>query len=166
VRDSGVNDHGFSAEVAGNANRVFGIVGTVYTYWTHRSFAPQVSPQTDPFLAVDANTFFYGAGPRVFYRNASPVTPFATFLAGGVVRTHGQSTITRGTTVGGLNVETGSHGLAMIMGGGLDFAVTLAVSVRVKPEYGRPFEDGKRNNEFLFSIGFVWHVQREVGRRP
>ena len=64
-RDSGVNDHGFSAELAGNVTHVFAIVGNVYTYWTSRSFAAQG-------IDVDANTFFYGVGPRVFSRNASP----------------------------------------------------------------------------------------------
>ena len=154
VRNSRVNDHGFSAEVSGNMSRVFAIVGAVCTYWTNRSFPAQG-------VEVDANTFFYGVGPRVFYRNASPVTPFATFLAGRVVRTTGHSTITRGTQVG-RSVETSSDGFAMITGGGLDFKVTPALSIRVKPEYGRSFEDGKGNNAFLFSIGFVLHG---VGKR-
>jgi hypothetical protein len=154
-RDSRVNDHGFSAEVAGNVSRVLAIVGAGYAYWTNRSFVAQG-------VDVDANTFFYGVGPRVFSRNASSVTPFATFVASGVVRTRGKSTITRGTQVSH-NVETGSNGFAMIMGGGLDFKVTPAVSIRVKPEYARSFESVKGNNAFLFSIGFVSHNPR---RRP
>jgi hypothetical protein len=91
----GLNLHGGSVSLAGNANRWLGVVGDYGLYHT----------QPSGFGGINFHSFM--AGPRFSYRSSSRVTPFAQVLVGGF---HGLSTTGFAWSVGGgLDVKVSEH---------------------------------------------------------
>ena len=129
---------GASGSVAVNANNWLGVAGDFGVYHSHGG------------LGLGASTFTFG--PRVSYRKAHWVTPFAEALFGGVYFS---------STVGGVPNSTGTH-FIFGLGAGVDIALTRrgAFALRPEGEYFGWHGNGSTINNARLGIGIVYRIRR------
>jgi len=146
---------GWYADVAGNLNRVFGVVGEVGG--NYKSFN-QSSTEfgTDVRLAVDVNVHTFLGGVRVNARQVPAFTPYVQALFG-LARAAGN--VKGQVTVGGRTIESidqseSDSDFAFDAGGGVNINLTDGFAVRVGASYLRiGGSDG--GNAFRFGVGGV-----------
>jgi opacity protein-like surface antigen len=146
---------GWYADVAGNLNRVFGVVGEVGG--NYKSFDQSLTEfGTDVRLDVDVNVHTFLGGIRVNARQVPAFTPYVQALFGlaraaGTVK--GQVTFA-GRTIESIDQSESDSDFAFDAGGGVNFNVTDAFAVRVGASYLRiGGSDG--GNAFRFGVGGV-----------
>lgn len=125
--------NGWDASVTGNLNRWLGVTADFSGYY--RSSDMGASQRTHNFLF----------GPRLTYRKASKITPFAQVLFG----------------IARQRVETSSgritdNGFAMTTGGGLDYNLNQHLAVRlVQADYLLTRIGGSQQNSSRLAFGVV-----------
>ncbi len=133
---SGQNCHGVGGNVAGNLNDWFGVVGDFGGCRV-----------TGLPSGVSSHAYTYLFGPRVSYRNTSPLTPFAQLLFGGERATRSVSGVGSGS----------NNAFAMSLGGGADYSVNEHIAIRViQVEYLYTHFGGARQNNARIEAGIVF----------
>jgi opacity protein-like surface antigen len=133
---SGANCHGVGGSVAGNLNDWFGVVGDFG--------GCRVSGLPS---GVSSHAYTYLFGPRVSYRNTSPLTPYAQVLFGGERAT---------ASVSGVG-SSSNNAFAMSLGGGADYSVNEHIAIRViQVEYLYTHFGGARQNNARIEAGIVF----------
>jgi len=147
---------GWYADVAGNLNRVFGVVGEVAG--NYKSFTENET-QFGATVRVDAdiNVHTFLGGVRVSARQVPAFTPYAQALFGlarAAGHIKGQATIA-GRTIDVIDEDESDSDVAFDAGGGVNFNVSDALAVRVGASYLRVGgSDG--GNAFRFGVGVVY----------
>lgn len=150
--------YGFETSGTGYFNENIGIEGNFDGHFKHKTFS------TGTFdLDTRLSTFNFMAGPHVRLAGSeSKVTPFLHALAGG---NHSRVS-TDASTVIGTNINDNATDFALKLGGGLDFAMSQRLGLRLAADYNPVFErdnnttlsTGNNNNtrhDAVFSIGIV-----------
>jgi opacity protein-like surface antigen len=150
---------GFETSGTGYFNKSFGIEGNFDGHFKHKTF----STGTLDFR-TNLSTFNFMAGPHVRFGNTeSKVTPFVHALAGG---NHSRIT-TDASSVIGTNLNDSATDFALKLGGGVDFAMSQRIGLRLAADYNPVFERGDSNatlgitadnntrHDAVFSIGVV-----------
>ena len=152
--DSQTMPLGWYADVAGNLNRVFGVVGEVGG--NYKNFN-ELNSQFGANVSLDANVNMHTflAGVRVNARQVPAFTPYVQALFGlaraaGSIK--GQVTIAGRTT--SIDQSQSNSDFAFDAGGGVNFNISDAFAVRVGASYLRVGgSDG--GNGFRFGVGAV-----------
>ncbi len=132
---------GWYADVAGNINRVFAIVGQgTGNYKTIDASG----------VSVDTKLHGFMGGVRVIGPNRN-LAPFAQALFGGV-RTSGSSDL---SGVLPFSVSAGETDAAMQLGGGVNIMSARNVGLRVGVDYVRIFATDAGTNALRFTTGIV-----------
>ena len=144
---------GWYADVSGNLSRVFAVVGEVSGNYKSFDDDSQFGPQVDVSVSVNVHTFM--GGIRASGRQKPRFVPFAHALFG---LARGSGTVEGHATVGGrtidINESESASDFAFDAGGGVNFALTDRVGVRVGASYLRVGgSDG--GNAFRFGVGAV-----------
>jgi len=133
---SGQNCHGADGNIAGNLNDWFGVVGDFGGCRV-----------TGLPSGVSAHAFTYLFGPRVSYRNSSPLTPFAQLLFGGERATASVSGVGSGS----------NNSFAFSLGGGADYRWNEHIAIRViQVESLYTHFGGVRQNNARIEAGIVF----------
>src|SRR5258708_36549348 len=129
LNPGGTNCQGFGGSAAANLNDGFGVVGD-FGYCKVTGLPSGIS----------AHAVNYLFGPRVTYRSAGSLTPFAHVLFGG-------------QHFGGTGGGT-ANSFAMALGGGADYRMTEHVALRlIQVEYLYTHSAGTRQNNARIESG-------------
>ena len=141
---------GWYFDLAANPSPVFGIVlqlgGNYETFEVPFSVNGLASTAT-----VDLKVHEILGGVRLHARSRSTVVPFAEALAGAFKG----SVAVSATTPIELSLEDFATDFGLEVGGGVDFGLRKAVSLRVGADYLRVFEEEGGGNVFRFTAGIV-----------
>jgi len=147
-RSSGRNVNGWYGDIGIRAYKSLYAVGGVATGYYSETRTLNNTP-----LQVSATNYSIGGGPRLFLtRRHSVISPFADVFFSYL---HGSANVldTSNNLLGSLTVT----GLGIDIGGGADFRLGEAFSVRVRPTLGISKVDGETNNGFGLLAGVVLH---------
>lgn len=146
---------GWYADVAGNLNRVFAVVGEVGG--NYKNFT-ETETQFGATVRVDAdiNLHTFLGGVRVSARQVPAFTPYAQALFGlarAAGNVKGEITLA-GRTIQTIDESESDSDFAFDAGGGVNFNISNAYAVRVGASYLRVGgSDG--GNAFRFGVGVV-----------
>jgi hypothetical protein len=154
VRSGGANLHGWNASVAGNVNDWFGVVGDFSGNYNSQSLS-LLGLSTSASTSIYAYTF----GPQVSYRRNETFVPFARALFGGA-----RMSVDSTTTLPGLpavTVSQSANGFASNIGGGLDWAASPKLSIRlIQADMMLLRSSGNTASDPRLSFGVVFKVNR------
>jgi opacity protein-like surface antigen len=154
--DFGADRHqGFDVSIAGNFTRYLGVKADYSMYFR------QDSGKTVDALnyRVPVRPFNFMVGPEIKARNHTRLTPFAHALFGFA---HSRADLIVEEALAQSHSRTG---LAMAIGGGVDFRLTRMWSVRYMTDYtathlGNPSpDDSGRQNNIRFALGVIAHFR-------
>ena len=140
-----VPHHGVTGEVVANVHRNLGLVGNFSATFNNATFRDSLSGQS-----LDARLSRYTLlfGPRVNFRNDTPLIPFAHALFG-ATRYHADF------DDGDFSCpDTDETAFAMALGAGLDIRASDRIDIRpIQVDYLPVFFDKKREDGIRFSAG-------------
>jgi hypothetical protein len=148
---------GWYFDVAGNLTPMLGIVfqigGNYKTFEESVTVGGITATATADFKVHE----FLGGVRLNLRRSNSPIVPFGQVLVGAI---NGSVDVTASTTIPGMppiefSEEDSGTNFALELGGGVNFALTEAVGLRVGADYLRAFEEDAGANLFRFHVGIV-----------
>jgi opacity protein-like surface antigen len=145
---------GWYFDVAGNLTPMLGVVFQVGG--NYKTFDESVAiGGITATASADLKVHEFLGGVRMNLRSNRAVVPFGQFLVGGV---NGSVKVSASTTIPGqapiaFNEEDSGTDLGLEAGGGVNFALTDAVGVRVGADYLHVFAEGDGANLFRFHVG-------------
>ncbi len=147
---------GWYFDVAGNLTPMFGIVFQMGGNYKSLDESVTVGGITVTAEA-DVKVHEFLGGVRLNLRSDSAIVPFAQVLAGAI---NGSADVTASTTIPGIppisiDDEASGTNFALQVGGGVNFALSDAIGLRVGADYLRAFEEDAGANLFRFAIGVV-----------
>lgn len=146
---------GWYFDIAGNLNRTLGVVFQVGG--NYKSFEESVTVGTGTLTAdLDVKVHEFMGGLRVNARGNPALVPFGQVLVGGIT-TSLDATVS--STIPGVPPSFTDDGsateFALQVGGGINFALTDALGLRVAADYLRIFAD-EGANVFRFHAGIAF----------
>ena len=138
---------GWSFDVAGNLNKMIGIVGEVGGVYKSKS---------DSGITDDMNIHQFMGGVRLNGRQNPKAAFFGQILAGAARVSFSESgSVKLGSTTITINQKDSKTDFALQIGGGVNVRATGKVGVRIGADYVRIFHDDKVTNIFRFVAGIV-----------
>ncbi|MEK6280623.1 MAG: outer membrane beta-barrel protein [Acidobacteriota bacterium] len=144
-RNERIPHHGVTGEVVANVHRNVGLVGNFSATFANTDFQDRLSGRT--FNArIQRYTLLFG--PRVNFRNSSPLIPFAHALFG-ATRYKADFKNDDFTCP-----DTNETAFAMALGAGLDIRASDRIDIRpIQVDYLPVFFDNRREDGIRFSAG-------------
>jgi opacity protein-like surface antigen len=146
---------GWYADIAGNLNRMFGIVFEVGGNYRSETVT-ETFGGVRATATADLSIHEFMGGIRFNARPNPTVVPYAQLLAGG---TSLSAKVSASGSVGGFPIsfseEDSQTNFGLQAGGGVNFMFTERVGVRVGVDYLRIFEEDSGANVFRFAAGVV-----------
>jgi opacity protein-like surface antigen len=147
---------GWYFDVAGNLTPMLGVVFQVGG--NYKSLDESVAlGGVAATVTADVSVHEFLGGVRLNLRSNPSIVPFAQVLAGAI---HGSADVSASATLPGIppiafDREFSGTNFGLGAGGGVKFALTDAVGLRVGADYLRAFEDEGGANLFRFRVGVV-----------
>lgn len=146
---------GWYVDVTGNLTPVFGVVFQVGG--NYKTFEETISLGTVSVAAsADLKVHEFLGGLRLSARGSSSVVPYGQVLAGAV---NGSADVSFTSNIPGVpsfSDSDSSTNPAVVVGGGVNIAVSGSTGVRFGVDYLRIFEEGGGSNVFRFQVGVVF----------
>lgn len=147
---------GWYADVAGNLTPMLGLVFQVGGNYKTIDESISLGGVTATVTA-DTRVHEFLGGVRLNLRSNPAIVPFAQFLAGAI---HGSADVSASATLPGIppisiSEDVSGTNFGLGAGGGVNFALTQAVGLRVGADYLHAFEDDGGGNLFRFHVGIV-----------
>ena len=137
--------HGVTGEVVANVHRNVGLVGNFSATWANADFNDRLSGRTFNARVARYTMLF---GPRVNFRNSSPLIPFAHALFG--VQRYNADFKNDDFTC----PDTNETAFAMALGAGLDIRASDRIDIRpIQVDYLPVYFDNRREDGIRFSAG-------------
>ena len=139
------NANGWSASLAANVNRYFGLAADFSGH-----YGSQTLNLSGTQAKVDGSAHTFLFGPRFSYRKHERVTPFAHVLLGGVRdKIAGR--------IGSISISETDTAFGLALGGGLDVQLHRHVALRlIQADYLLTRFNGETQNNARLSIGLVF----------
>lgn len=147
---------GWYADLAGNLTPMLGVVFQVGG--NYKSIDESVAiGGVAATVTADLSVHEFLGGVRLNLRSNPAIVPFAQVLAGAI---HGSADVSASATLPGIppiaiSQDVSGTNFGLGAGGGVNFAFTDAVGLRVGADYLHAFEDDGGANLFRFHVGVV-----------
>ena len=148
---------GWYADVAGNLTPMLGVVFQVGG--NYKSIDESVAlGGISATVTADLSVHEFLGGVRFNLRSNPAIVPFAQVLAGAI---HGSADVSASATLPGIppiaiSQDVSGTNFGLGAGGGVNFALTDAIGLRVGADYLHAFEDDGGANLFRFHVGVVF----------
>ncbi len=163
VHTSTFTSNGWDASLVFNANRWLGVEANVSDhYGTSPGDIEGLGPTALAAPIPYATGLAFLFGPHLTYKNGSRLTPFVHALFGGA---HGKGSnelidVPCSPTIA-CGVTRSQTAFSMAFGGGVDWSVSRAVSIRIiQADYQRVNFTGNPQNNIMISAGIVFTLGR------
>lgn len=149
--------YGFDAAFTRNFSRYLGIAAEFWMYPT-----TETGSTGTVRISATERPIAFALGPELKLRNGTRWTPFAQALVGVA---YSSADFHLDTSNGSVSQFHSRTGLAMAVGGGLEFLLAPRVSLRGMVDYAPTFlgaadpEDSSRQNNIRYGLGLLFHFR-------